>query len=587
MANPAPVPALGQAQTVLEGSCPHAVLMHQGLMYVADSTGISVWRLEGEKLVVVARVQTPGNAQDIALLGDGVAVADGRYGVAFFSLDDAVRPRLVRQTALPGECSRVVASGQTVAALCSGGVVALLDPGQPPALLSVPGEPKAATWIGEHLYVASSGEGLVHIALQGSSWTVIDHDTTLRMIVSVTALGSRLFVGLRDKRLLEVDVSAFPARRLGEVTLLHRPARLHVHEQTLLAASVLPGDVDATLLDVSERGHPRISSKLPYGIQSGAAVHASSWVFARGAAGLSLYSTTNVATMDMVPGAGWNRLSAADGRVIGWREDTEEVVSWMLEGHETKPIAFNHGTLREVVGCDRAWCTLDTTGHVCRRPFDDDKATCTAVAQGGTSIAWTSARQTLWLADGDGVLRGFAGEHDLQPKDVIARPPRLPHERLSRLVIDGDRAVAIDPNFGILQVFDLGPSPKLRGFYLLQAKPSDVAFVHDVAFVAEPTAGLQVIDVHDPDKPHEVHWERLSPGPSGVSLRPSGISISVALAQGEAGVSMWRWTNEGGLVPQKRSDTAGLATAVEFVGDELWVADGTHILRFAVPEARP
>lgn len=584
-----PMPEMGRGVTVVSGLNANAVVVRSDLAYVANTDGVVVLTLGAPPaLGVVASVHTPGNAEDLALVGETLLVADGRRGVTMFSLQDPRHPQFVKQDGLPGECQRVVASSKSAAVLCSGGMVALVSPTEPPALLALQGEPRGAAWIGDALYVASLGEGLVRIKHNGLSWGIQAIDSSLRWGVSLSSLGSRLWMGTRDKRLIELDASEPTTRSCGEIALPHRATRLDIGGAFLLAAAGTADDAGATLVSIAVRGKPQIAASLPGGIVAGAPLENASWLFARGVKGFSWMNADlkSPPTAELAGGS-FDRALVLNDLVLAW--ETDKAFGIVQSIHAPQP--SGGGTLpfslHDAAACDGAWCTIENTKRVCRRSLLLGEPICTDLPEGASALAFQAKAHTLWVIDGSSALRGFAVDGEFRPIATVPRPPMLPQERLSRLVVQGERAVAIEPSFGQLQVFELGAAPTRRGLYLLQAKATDVALMDDLAFVAEPTAGLQVIDIHDQDKPREVAWLPLSPGPTGVAVRRAANGLEIALARGEAGVSMALWGADKRLSVISQSDTTGLAMSVAFSDAGLFVADSPNLMRFVDGEARP
>jgi hypothetical protein len=186
------------------------------------------------------------------------------------------------------------------------------------------------------------------------------------------------------------------------------------------------------------------------------------------------------------------------------------------------------------------------------------------------------------MLDGNGGLHGFSVEPRFQTITSLPRAPSAAPQAYSRFIVEGERGVAIDPSFAILQIVDLGASPQWRGRYLLHSRPSAVALSGTTAFVAEPRAGLQVIDLEKPDRPREAAWLPFSSGPFGVAAGPArgekGRDL-IVLALGEGGVWTGVWQDKAKLSPLRQSDTPGFASDVVVDGGEIWVADGSRVLR--------
>jgi hypothetical protein len=592
---PEAVAAIGAVDRLFSSGQPQRVLLRGGLAYVADVDGLSVYAVDaGGRIELAHHVSTPGTASDLAFSGSSLYVADGRAGVAVFALDPPERPRLLGHEIVPGAARRVLGAEHALAVLDEGGTLTLLRAGRAAEHLALPGDPQDATWVGPHLYVADTGDGLVRVELEPAPPRVTFRDRAFRFATSLAARGNLLLVGSRDKRVTLLDVSPPSPRVLSEVTLDHRPVRLDMlGTQVLAAGSEQQEGAFATLLELTPPASLEARARLPFTVLGADSVGPSLVLAARGADGLALLGPAPEADIRArVPGLKLDRVALGDEQGLAWAEDGAGAWVWSrAKGARATEIAG--ARLREAAPCGGAWCTLDPGGNLCRRPLPEAPAAspvCAHVAEGGSSLAWQPSAGMLWLLDEAGGLQGFALTEGFRRMAAVNRPPTITHEQLARLAVEAERAVAIDPVLGLLQVFDLGQAPRRRGVYLLQARPAAVALASGVALVAEPSAGLQVVDVNDPDRPRELSFLPLEPGPQGVVVwhpgDPHG-EARVALAQGEGGVSLWAWDGRGALRLLGRSDTSGLASDVAYAGGSLWVADSTGVVRVGLPEERP
>ncbi|MDI1483281.1 hypothetical protein [Polyangium sp. y55x31] len=585
----AALPAIGAATRLLSGAEHRAVVTRGAYAYVADVDGLSVYVVDTSgRIALEHHVPTPGTAQDLTFAGPLLYLADGLRGVASFDLDSPERPRLLGHTAVPGAARRVIGSELGVAVLHERAGLTVLRPGHAPEHLALPGNPKDAAWVGSHLYVADAGDGLLRVDLEPGPPHVAFRERAFRRATSLAARGSLLVVGSQDKHVRVLDTSASPPRVLAEVTLDHAPARLDV-----LGSQVLAAGGGATLLDLSASGSIEVRTPLPFAVLGAAALGPSLVLAARGAEGLELLHTSpGVGARARVPGSRLDRVAASDAQVMTFGEDGTGAWIWPLDPG-ARATELPGVRIRDAVFCGRAVCTLDPKGNLCQTPLPVRPAAspvCKHVPEGGRSIAWQPSAGTLWLLDEAGGLQGFRSTEGFTRVAAVSRPPTTTQEKLTRLAVEGERAVAIDPELGLLQVFDLGPTPRRRGFYVLQAPPAAVAFVEGTALVAEPSAGVQVVDVTDPDRPRELSWVPLEPRPQGISVwHPEGRRdrARVAVAHGEGGVSLWAWDGRGAFDPMGRSDTSGLASDVVHAGGSLWVADGAGAARFVLPAERP
>ena len=86
-----------------------------------------------DSLGVIAAVDTPGHAVDVAVEGDRLALALRESGVATFNIFNGLAPVLVSQTDLPGTATAVAWSGSTLIVACREAGVVVLDLGDPTA----------------------------------------------------------------------------------------------------------------------------------------------------------------------------------------------------------------------------------------------------------------------------------------------------------------------------------------------------------------------------------------------------------------------------------------------------------------------
>lgn len=81
---------------------------------------------------LIASVQLPGNAQDVAALNDMAAIALGDGGVVVANVFTRMSPIVVAQVATPGPARRVAVSGARLAVACDD-ALAIVDVSDPPA----------------------------------------------------------------------------------------------------------------------------------------------------------------------------------------------------------------------------------------------------------------------------------------------------------------------------------------------------------------------------------------------------------------------------------------------------------------------
>ncbi len=587
-----PVPGLEAASWLASGGQPQAVLVHAGHAYVADITGLSVYAVESARsLVARHHVPTPGQARDVTLSGGRLYVADGRAGVASFSLETPARPQLVSSHPLPGAVLRVRGSKHGVAALQEGGTLTLLRPGRPPAHLKLPGEPRDAAWVGSQLYVADTGDGLLRVDTSAEPPLVSWRDRSWRWAISLAVHEGRLLIGTQDKRVALLALPGGAPRLLSEVVLAHKPVRLEVPGTSVFASGGDGQDAGATLLELSG-GSLRPGAQLPSPVLAAAGLEPGLLLTARGAMGLEVLRASPSPTGHArVPGLRLDRVATGAGQVLAWNEQGPGAWGWSTGAEPLRGQELPQARWLEAVPCTGGWCSLDASGQLC--PWEQPRGpaasrACAPPVEHATSAAWQPGTGIVWISTDKGELQGFTREPTW--RRVATLEPSQPAFRLTSLKVEGARGVAVDAIHGKLHVFELGSSPRFVGSFLLQAAPARVALSGDTALVAEPSAGLQLVDVSNPARFRERAWVPLEPGPRDVAVwRPGGTQgpAWVALAEGEAGVSLWHWDGGGGLKLLRRSDTPGLALGVAFLEGALWVADGTGLARYPLPGGSP
>ncbi|MBL9174064.1 MAG: Ig-like domain-containing protein [Verrucomicrobiales bacterium] len=126
---------------------------------------------------VVASVDTPGDARDVAVGTALALVADGPAGVGVLDLTDPLRPTLTARIPLSGEANAVAIEGRLGAVAAGSGGVALLDlsnPGAPEIASVTPlaGEARAVLIRDARVWVGTSA-GKVFL-LEAATGTVVD-----------------------------------------------------------------------------------------------------------------------------------------------------------------------------------------------------------------------------------------------------------------------------------------------------------------------------------------------------------------------------------------------------------------------------
>jgi hypothetical protein len=425
--------------------------------------------------------------------------------------------------------------------------------------------------------VADTGDGLWGFDIDQRPAPVAFRDRAFRWAISLAEVHGRLLVGYQDKRVELFDVKGSSIALLSSVVVDHRPARLSRFDHQVWVADHPNRGKGATLLEVVDSRSlvVRGSGSVPGGAVR--PVGGTLAFAAEGDHGLALLSLEPFAVVQArEPAVVFDRVIASKGAVLAWHEGE-------VGGRVFGAPALPEAPTKDVVPCGMDICTLTPSGQLCLAPRGGSARVCQKIEEGGNSIAWQPEAGIVWLLDAMGGLGGFKKKEQggFERVAIATRPATNTNEQLDRLVIEGARAVAIDPLLGLLQVFDLGEEPRRRGFFVLNAKPRALALAKGVALVATQT-GMQLVDIKDADKPVEIGWIGMAPGQLGVAVA----SKRVALAEGERGVSLWDWDGRGGLSALSRSDTPGVAADLAFAEGNLWVADTTGIVRCRLTEAR-
>jgi hypothetical protein len=287
-----------------------------------------------------------------------------------------------------------------------------------------------------------------------------------------------------------------------------------------------------------------------------------------------------------LPGAQLARLATDGATIVGLGDG---VRAWRIGGDGTaRPLGVPSRRWIDMVPCGERWCALDAAHRLCELASPLDPPSSCVPAEGNASMLAPDAQTgTVWLVSEPGDLEAHA-MRGLGHTAGLIRPRTVARQSTSRLAVERGRGAVIDGVTGMLRLLDLTTAPRARGTFLLQARPAGVALSHGVALVAEPSAGLQLVDLSDPERLKELAWQPLEPGPEAVAVAPaasdSGARL-VAVAQGEGGVSLWEWDGRAALRLLRQADTSGYAGDVAFAGGSLWVADGASLVQFPLSGA--
>ncbi len=548
--------------------------------HVAHVTGMGrLFAIQTGSFESILSVDTQGSAADVAVWEDQLFVADGSRGLTRYRLDELGRPTFSKHDAAPSECFRVVASARGFAALCNHRNLVFVAPGQEPKFIPLPANAMDVGFLEASLFVASSGNGLMRVEIGSEKPVVMVDQAPLDRILSIAVLENRLFVGLRDKRILELDPATVAVK--GEVAILNRPMRLVGGKNHLLVGSTWPGDPGATWVDTSDAAHLRVLGRLPFSVATGAYVQTNQWIVARPEGGTALVTTDGRVVREMA-GVRFDRVVMAPGRGLSWTENRE--AAWMFEAGE-EHLEFLPRKVADAATCGNGLCVLESSGRLCRYRRNEAAAECMEVAEGCTSLAYQPNRERLWVSDANGGFHGITMTPELRDGVSIPHVATTAAQNLGRMAIDGDRAAVIDVDMGILQVLDVGSTPRARGYFLLHSLPTAVAMVGDDVFVAVPRGGIQVVRVTQPDGPQEVAWQALTGAVGIAAMRDDSGRVFVFVAEGERGLSSWVWQSEQRRLEKlRRVAIVGMASDVFVRDSHVFVAAGGNIVKLPLSE---
>jgi hypothetical protein len=114
---------------------------------------------------MLARWDTPGIAQGVALALPGAAIADGTGGLVLLDLTIPARPVLARTVAMPGQARAVTIADNTAYAGGSDGTILAADliSGSETARLALPGGPRIEDLVVEGNYLYAWAAGRLHV----------------------------------------------------------------------------------------------------------------------------------------------------------------------------------------------------------------------------------------------------------------------------------------------------------------------------------------------------------------------------------------------------------------------------------------
>lgn len=172
---------------------------------------------------VLASVDTPGIAQDVAENGDTVIVADGNAGIALFNTFQGMNPILLSSLDTPGVASRVAAEGNRVLVAGEQGGASLLDIADPtnPTIVAtytpseLLGDGISVAISGDLAWVGTSSGGVVAIDISGG---VVSTPTNIGDAVYDLSVAEGTIFAVTGDALVALEASSTPTE-IGRVSV--------------------------------------------------------------------------------------------------------------------------------------------------------------------------------------------------------------------------------------------------------------------------------------------------------------------------------------------------------------------------------
>ncbi len=602
------------AETYLGGQ-PQRMVVSGSHIFVADVRGLAIFDVGPTgSIQPLTSVATSGVAGDIVIAGHRAYVADGRAGLAVVDVSDLEKPRVLGHIHLRGGARLVRASANgELAVIGHDGFLAVLRPqgtgpsdaselqSMPVLALDLSGFPSGVAWVGQDLYVADRGNGLLRIQVAKERLRVVWTDRSRHRIRGLATRGTWLVTVASDKMLEVLDASGVHPRSVAKLELAKAPVAVDLVGEYAVVAT--HHQAHSLLVDLSDPKQPKALGELPCSGLSAAELRPGVVLVADASpALLSMALSPSPHLLTSLPGARVGSLiPIGEHSLIALGDDGSAGIDrhaparlFRLSGE--CPRLINQSAAGDIIldlkRCGNALCALIFQKGICL--LDPTRQglpamSCREVSGAPTAIDVQKEGEAVWVAMETGPLEGYRYAEGMSP--IGSLEPAGRKRILTGLAICGSLAVGLDGMMGIVHLFDLsGDSPQPVGMFLTQAPPSDAALHEQRLLLAEPRFGVQVVDFGDPSRPREIGWLPMDPGPRAIAVEPAnkeGSEVRVAMALGEEGVSLWRWDGGATLRQVARWNTTGLATDVVFAAGALWVADGAALVRIDVTTELP
>ncbi|MCK6500505.1 MAG: Ig-like domain-containing protein, partial [Nitrospira sp.] len=178
---------------------------------------------------VVAAVDTPGRAVDIAIAGDLAAIADGETGIALFQISNPSRPVLLSRVDTAGDARRVAISARHVAVADGSGGLALID-----VAGEMPWRVRQQVPLGSHARTVAASGPTAYVGLDSRDVVVLDLFTASQLDrIRIPGSGD-----LQDLLVGDGVLYVLTSSELFTLPLDEAPLRI---ESRLPAPGLLPG----------------------------------------------------------------------------------------------------------------------------------------------------------------------------------------------------------------------------------------------------------------------------------------------------------------------------------------------------------
>jgi len=567
-------PPVGQ----LGGGTPTDAAIAGGYAYVAANGVLDVVDVsDPANPQMVEYCDTPGNVEDVAVVGSYAYVADGPTGLCVISIADPLHPVQVAACTTPGWATCVALAGDYAYICGSGGLRAInvANPASPVEVgsCSTPGAARRLVVSGTHAYVAADTAGLAVIDVADpANPHVVGTCDTPGTAWDVALSGSYAYVADYDGGLRVIDVSSAAAPTEAGYLAMTYPFRVTV-SGSYAYVSGYPGWV--RVISLSDPAAPNQvgsynSDGYPYGVVVTAG-YAYVCDASRGLVVLDLTDPVVPVEVGIWNPVGYpNSIAAAGG--YAYAADGGDGLSVLDVSDPSAPELVASGDLpgtRDVAVAGGYAYALDTW-RLTVMDLSSPGAPVTVGQLSGISeaLAVAVAGDYAYVASAADGLRVVNISNPAAPTTVgLCDTPGSAQD----VVVSGGYAYVADSDAGLRVISISDPaSPVEVGSCDTPAYAYAVAVSDGYAYVADYWGGLRIIDISNPAAPVEVGALPLY----GEYFRAVAVSGNLAyVAADEDGLWVVDISDPAHPVRVAYYDTPGNASNVTIAGNYVYLAD--------------